>query len=274
MKSMSMDQFDVIGIGTEQKYEDYVAGKFQISIAAFKFERRVGFYLLQLYIPTAMLVCLSWAMFFLDHSHSGDRIAIGVTLFLTMIFLHGYANTSLPKVSYIKSLDIYMVVSLTQILLTIFESVIVTRMYVIRERSQLKESRKGNQQPTTKQCSGKQDHVNLALGKTCRLKLHVCPCLYAAADDDDDADIEKTKTVGELTKLKSDDEENHLDDIKFTEKTDRADKHALEGRRNKRALHQITERCCSIILPLSYVVFNCWYFFQFAKDRHQHGHNQ
>ena len=25
---MSMDQFDVIGIGTEQKYEDYVAGWF------------------------------------------------------------------------------------------------------------------------------------------------------------------------------------------------------------------------------------------------------
>ena len=80
-----------------------------------------------------MLVCLSWAMFCLNHSHSGERITIGVTLFLTMIFLNGYANTSLPKVSYVKSIDIFMVVSLTEILLIIFESIIVTKLFVSQE---------------------------------------------------------------------------------------------------------------------------------------------
>lgn len=80
-----------------------------------------------------MLVCLSWAMFCLNHAHAGERITIGVTLFLTMIFLNGYANTSLPKVSYVKSIDIFMVVSLSEILLIIFESIIVTKLFVTQE---------------------------------------------------------------------------------------------------------------------------------------------
>ena len=76
-----------------------------------------------------MLVALSWTMFCLDQEHTGDRIAIGVTLFLTMIFLHGYANSSLPKVSYVKMVDLFMVVSLGEILLITIETIIIARLY-------------------------------------------------------------------------------------------------------------------------------------------------
>ena len=69
-------------------------------------------------------------MFLLTQEHSGDRLTIGVTLFLTMILLHGYANTSLPKVSYIKEVDWFMIISLASILLIIVESLIATRWYV------------------------------------------------------------------------------------------------------------------------------------------------
>ena len=112
-------------------------GDFTISEANFTFERRIGFYLLHLYIPTIMLVCLSWTMFCLKHKHAGERITIGVTLFLTMIFINGQANTSLPKVSYIKSIDIFIVFSLAEILLIIIESILVTKLTAIKEREQV-----------------------------------------------------------------------------------------------------------------------------------------
>ena len=120
-----------------------ISGNFTISGASFKFERRVGFYIVQLYIPTTMLVCLSWTMFCLNHNHAGERITIGVTLFLTMIFINGQANVSLPKVSYIKSIDIFIVVSLAEILLIIIESIIVTKIIVKKEKEMMsKRSRK------------------------------------------------------------------------------------------------------------------------------------
>ena len=131
-----------------------ISGNFTISGASFKFERRVGFYILQLYIPTTMLVCLSWTMFCLNHNHAGERITIGVTLFLTMIFINGQANISLPKVSYIKSIDIFIVVSLAEILLIIIESIIVTKLIVKREKEMMckKSRKKSSLEPNTKNC--------------------------------------------------------------------------------------------------------------------------
>ena len=55
----------------------------------------------------------------------GDRLAIGVTLILTMIFLLGYVNGSLPKVSYIKAIDWYMIVALLCISASLIETVLV-----------------------------------------------------------------------------------------------------------------------------------------------------
>lgn len=116
----------------------FITGDFVVSKVSFKFKRRVGYYMLQIYIPTLMLVCFSWTMFCLNHTHSGERITIGVTLFLTMIFLNGQANTSLPRVSYVKSIDIYMVVSLAEVLFIIIESIIVTKMIVGKESRRTK----------------------------------------------------------------------------------------------------------------------------------------
>ena len=68
-------------------------------------------------------------MFCLNHDHTGDRITIGVTLFLTMMFLHGYANTSLPRVSYVKMVDLFMVVSLGEILIITVESIVISKLH-------------------------------------------------------------------------------------------------------------------------------------------------
>ena len=69
---------------------------------------------------------------------AGDRIAIGVTLILTMIFLLGYVNSNLPKVSYIKAIDWFAIVSLVMIILSVIESVSVYYLVKIKKRKKLK----------------------------------------------------------------------------------------------------------------------------------------
>lgn len=73
-----------------------------------QFHRHLGFYLLQLYIPSSFVVIISWVSFWLNRSASPARVSIGVTTVLTMTMLMTSTTTTLPKVSYVKSIDVYL----------------------------------------------------------------------------------------------------------------------------------------------------------------------
>ena len=53
---------------------------------------------------------MSWVSFYLDRSSAPARTGLGVTTVLTMVTLMGSVNSSLPKISYMKALDIYLAV--------------------------------------------------------------------------------------------------------------------------------------------------------------------
>ena len=67
------------------------------------FARSCGYYLIQVYLPAALIVVISWSSFWLDRGDT-DR---GATL-LTMTMLIVSTNASLPKISYIKAIDVYL----------------------------------------------------------------------------------------------------------------------------------------------------------------------
>ena len=66
------------------------------------------YYLNQVYVPAAMIVGISWIPFWLDRDDSHARVGLGVTTVLTMTTLVTQTNASMPKISYMKSLDIYL----------------------------------------------------------------------------------------------------------------------------------------------------------------------
>uniref|UniRef100_A0A183H8X4 Neur_chan_memb domain-containing protein n=1 Tax=Onchocerca flexuosa TaxID=387005 RepID=A0A183H8X4_9BILA len=74
----------------------------------FTFKRNIGFYLIQIYFPSSLVVVISWISFWLNRDATQARVAIGVTTVLTMTTLMTSTNATLPKVSYIKSLDIFL----------------------------------------------------------------------------------------------------------------------------------------------------------------------
>ncbi|VDN89410.1 unnamed protein product [Brugia pahangi] len=74
----------------------------------FTFKRNIGFYLIQIYFPSSLIVVISWISFWLNRDATQARVAIGVTTVLTMTTLMTSTNASLPKVSYVKSLDIFL----------------------------------------------------------------------------------------------------------------------------------------------------------------------
>jgi len=62
------------------------------------FVRRLGYYVIQIYIPSSLIVVLSWISFWLDRNAVPARVALGITTVLTLTTLISNTNASLPKV--------------------------------------------------------------------------------------------------------------------------------------------------------------------------------
>lgn len=83
-------------------------GNYSRLIAELHFARRMGYYLIQIYIPSSLIVVISWVSFWLHRNASPARVQLGVTTVLTMTTLMSSTNAALPKISYIKSIDIFL----------------------------------------------------------------------------------------------------------------------------------------------------------------------
>ena len=73
-----------------------------------QFVRSMGYYLIQIYIPSGLIVIISWVSFWLNRAATPARVSLGVTTVLTMTTLMSSTNAALPKISYVKSIDIFL----------------------------------------------------------------------------------------------------------------------------------------------------------------------
>lgn len=89
-----------------------------------KFQRRAGFYILQIYVPSVFLVLLSWLSFFMESKDIANRLALEVTMILSIVFLLGNSNNSLPHLSYAKASDLFITVSFGFIFMALLQTML------------------------------------------------------------------------------------------------------------------------------------------------------
>lgn len=82
-------------------------GTYSCLILQVKFAREFGFYLIQIYLPCAMLVVVSWVSFWLEPTAIEARVSLGVTTILTIVTQTYGINQSAPPASYAKALDVW-----------------------------------------------------------------------------------------------------------------------------------------------------------------------
>eukprot|EP00794_Sanderia_malayensis_P020506 gene20506-22524_t len=87
-------------------------------------DRHLGYYIIQIYAPLHLVVMLSWLSFWMSPEDVGDRIGLGITCLLTLVFLMTSINESLPKVSYAKTIDFYLIGCFIYVLSVVIETVI------------------------------------------------------------------------------------------------------------------------------------------------------
>lgn len=85
------------------------------------FERQFSYYLLTIFIPTCILVIVSWLSFWIDPGAAPARVALGVTTLLTMSTKTASINAALPPVAYTKAVDVWTGVCTFFVFFALFE---------------------------------------------------------------------------------------------------------------------------------------------------------
>ncbi|KAE8294443.1 Gamma-aminobutyric acid receptor subunit gamma-3 GABA(A) receptor subunit gamma-3 Precursor [Larimichthys crocea] len=109
-KSWRLYQFDFMGLRNTTDIIKTTAGDYVVMTVYFDLSRRMGYFTIQTYIPCILTVVLSWVSFWIKKDATPARTALGITTVLTMTTLSSVARMSLPRVSYVTAMDLFVTV--------------------------------------------------------------------------------------------------------------------------------------------------------------------
>uniref|UniRef100_A0A3P8W952 Gamma-aminobutyric acid receptor subunit alpha-2-like n=1 Tax=Cynoglossus semilaevis TaxID=244447 RepID=A0A3P8W952_CYNSE len=109
-ESSRLNQYDLVGKTAGQETIKSSTGEYTVMTAHFHLKRKIGYFVIQTYLPCIMTVILSQVSFWLNRESVPARTVFGVTTVLTMTTLSISARNSLPKVAYATAMDWFIAV--------------------------------------------------------------------------------------------------------------------------------------------------------------------
>ena len=119
-------------------YFPSVSGAYPCLAVKFILKRDIGYYMIQLYIPSVLIVILSWVAFWISIDAIPARVTIGLLTVLTMTTQSTGARSQLPRVSYIKAIDVWMSVGLLFVFASLLEFAVVN----VFSRKEIRQTRR------------------------------------------------------------------------------------------------------------------------------------
>ncbi|KAM4706424.1 glycine receptor subunit beta isoform 1-T1 [Discoglossus pictus] len=115
MEKIALPQFDIktedIEYGNCTKYYKGT-GYYTCVEVIFTLQRQVGFYMMGVYAPTLLIVVLSWLSFWINPDASAARVPLGIFSVLSLASECTTLAQELPKVSYVKAIDVWLITCL------------------------------------------------------------------------------------------------------------------------------------------------------------------
>lgn len=74
--------------------ERLATGVYQRLSLSFKLRRNIGYFVFQTYLPSILIVMLSWVSFWINHEATSARVALGASLVSISIADVGHINLS------------------------------------------------------------------------------------------------------------------------------------------------------------------------------------
>ncbi|XP_071450137.1 glycine receptor subunit alpha-2-like [Hetaerina americana] len=119
--------FDVTQV-SEKGDVNFLSGSYPAIYLCLRLKRRLSYHLLQTYVPSSLFVIISWLSFLIPVEYAAGRLAICMTLLLTLTAMFGAVRSMTPSVSYIKALDIWMVGCILFVFMALAEYAFILRL--------------------------------------------------------------------------------------------------------------------------------------------------
>uniref|UniRef100_A0A3P9IT18 Gamma-aminobutyric acid type A receptor beta2 subunit a n=1 Tax=Oryzias latipes TaxID=8090 RepID=A0A3P9IT18_ORYLA len=92
-------------------------------------QRNIGYFILQTYMPSILITILSWVSFWINYDASAARVALGITTVLTMTTINTHLRETLPKIPYVKAIDMYLMGCFVFVFLALLEYAFVNYIF-------------------------------------------------------------------------------------------------------------------------------------------------
>ena len=132
-KELMIPQFKLRTFDFADCSKRYATGNFSCLKASFYLDRDVGYYIIQTYLPSVLVVVLSWVAFWIDPAAVPARVTFGVFTTLILSTMSSSVRSTLPRVSYVKAIDVWMSVCMFFVFTALIEYAIVN--VVLRQKA-------------------------------------------------------------------------------------------------------------------------------------------
>uniref|UniRef100_H2MXK0 Gamma-aminobutyric acid type A receptor subunit alpha6 n=1 Tax=Oryzias latipes TaxID=8090 RepID=H2MXK0_ORYLA len=139
-ESSSLLQYDLIGQTVSSERLKSNTGEYAIMTVHFHLQRKMGFFLIQTYIPCIMTVILAQVSFWINKESVPARTVFGITTVLTMTTLSISARHSLPKVSYATAMDWFIAVCFAFVFSALIEFAAVNYFSTLQANRELRKA--------------------------------------------------------------------------------------------------------------------------------------
>ena len=101
----------------------------------FKAKRHLGFYVGKAFVSVAIIVFMSWVVFWIAPEHVGPRLSVAVTSMLTLVAYRFLLGQGLPPVSYLTRLDYFLLGSTILVFIALIQVALTSAMNEKRDQA-------------------------------------------------------------------------------------------------------------------------------------------
>ncbi|XP_070764642.1 gamma-aminobutyric acid receptor subunit beta-3 isoform X4 [Enoplosus armatus] len=126
---IELPQFSIVNYKLVSRNVVFSTGAYPRLSLSFKLKRNIGYFILQTYMPSILITILSWVSFWINYDASAARVALGITTVLTMTTINTHLRETLPKIPYVKAIDMYLMGCFVFVFLALLEYAFVNYIF-------------------------------------------------------------------------------------------------------------------------------------------------